>query len=270
MINPWVSIITPVLNGKKYISDCLNSILNQTYPFIEHILIDGKSVDGTLEIIQEFVSRYPEKIKLFLQTNDGIGEAWNQGIDNSRGQILGWLGADDVYQKGAVELVVDFFHKNPEAYFVYGGQNFIDEHGKVIISCPPEPFDYDVLLNKKQMIHTTSAFFKRQTIDAVGKLDSMGNDYDFYLRVGKKFSIYSINSILSNFRIHDNSQTSGASIEKRKKWLKAWCQTCLHHGGSRLSTYCLKYYIFSLFSWALPIWNFIYFQTLKTFKRKIF
>mgnify|MGYP001593414664 CR=1 FL=1 len=256
-----ISIITPTKNCRKYIEECIKSSLNQSYFDVEHLFIDGGSSDGTREFIREYESKYPAKIKFIAQTGVGIGEAWNQGLAAAKGEILGWIGADDSFVPDAFSIVVEFFNKNPDAFFVYGGQNFIDKHGNIIISCLPEPFNYETLLNKKQMICTTSAFYRKQVIDTVGLIDPMGNDFDFYLRVAQKFRIYSINFILSNFRIHEESQTNGASIQRRKKWLKAWCQTCRSHHGSRFSTYCLKYYTFYVFAWALPIWNFIYFHT---------
>ena len=269
MSNPLISVITPVLNCRQYIVRCLESVLDQKYPPVEHLLIDGGSTDGTTDIIKTYQAKHPHRIHLITQKSKGVGGAWNEGIAASKGEVLGWLGADDFYEPDAARMIHDFFKQNPDAHFVYGGQNFVDEQGRVYASCKPEPFDRDIFLNKKMMIFTTSAFYRRQVIDQVGLLDALGNDFDLYLRISKKYPIHTVGHVLSNFRIHENSQTNGASIQRRKLWLKAWADTCLAHGGSRFSVYCWKYRIFSILGWALPVWNFIYFKILKIFRKRL-
>ena len=117
MQNPKISVITVVKNNKKDIERNINSVLNQTYKNYEHIIIDGKSNDGTLEIIK----KYQNKISHWIsQKDNGLYDAMNKGLDLATGDIIGILNSDDIYYDNALEYVKQYFEKYDDIDFLYG------------------------------------------------------------------------------------------------------------------------------------------------------
>lgn len=117
MKNPKISIITVVKNNKKHIEKNILSLLNQKYKNYEHIIIDGKSTDGTIEIIE----KYRKHITHFISENDdGIYDAMNKGINLASGDIIGILNSDDHYFENALETVKYYFETKPEIDFLFG------------------------------------------------------------------------------------------------------------------------------------------------------
>lgn len=112
-----ISIITVVHNGEKYIEDCIKSVLGQTYPNIEYIVVDGNSKDRTLEIID----RYRDRISTIISEPDrGIYDAMNKGISAARGDVIGFLNADDVYTRNDVLESVARNFKQSDIDALYG------------------------------------------------------------------------------------------------------------------------------------------------------
>lgn len=215
--SPLVSIITPVLNCSQYIEQCLQSVLSQDYPHIEHILVDGSSNDGTLNIIKKYNRIYPDKVICISEPDRGACEAWNKGWDLSKGEILGWLGGDDFYEQGAVSTAVEFFKSNSGAYFVFGRCNLIDSRNRKILTLGTKDFDIDTVLSGCiSMIPNPSAFYRQEVIKKVGPLRTDINccDFDYWIRVGQAYKIYRIDEVLSSFRIHRNS-VSGSTTSYR-------------------------------------------------------
>ncbi|HEX5026205.1 MAG TPA: glycosyltransferase family 2 protein, partial [Agriterribacter sp.] len=100
---PLVSIITIVYNGEKFIEKCIQSVLDQSYPNIEYIVIDGGSSDHTVDIIE----RYTASIKHWISEKDkGISDAFNKGLKRATGEIVGMINADDWYEPNTVEKIV--------------------------------------------------------------------------------------------------------------------------------------------------------------------
>lgn len=118
-----VSIITVVYNGAEFIRDCIESILSQTYPDIEYIIVDGKSTDGTVDIVQSYGSR----IARFISEPDkGLYDAMNKGIRLATGEVIGLLNADDFYRHNRVieNMVATFRRTGSDA--VYGDMMYVD------------------------------------------------------------------------------------------------------------------------------------------------
>ncbi len=170
--NPLVSIITPVLNGVKYLETCITSVLSQSYPYIEHIFIDGGSNDGTLEMLSSYQANYPERVRLISEPGMGVGDAWNKGWEMARGQIFGWLGADDMSEPGAIQTVIEFFKDNAEAYFVFGDCNIINEKGETIGKSPTRDFNLKEAISDNLYLPTPSSFYRREVVERVGYMDT--------------------------------------------------------------------------------------------------
>ena len=103
---PLISIITVVYNGEKYIEQTIKSVLNQSFKNFEYIIIDGKSDDSTLNII----NKYKNKIDIILSQKDkNLWDAVNKGIRLSKGEIIGWISADDTYTPNALKIISSYF-----------------------------------------------------------------------------------------------------------------------------------------------------------------
>ena len=256
--NPLVTIITPILNRITYLERCIQSVLNQSYPYVEHIFVDGGSTDGTLDILTSYSSRYPDRIRFISEPDKGSGDAWNKGLRMAKGEIFGFLGSDDISEPDAVMKVVGFFRSNPDAHFVFGACNFIDEKGEIIGRPPIKDFNLREIINDGCYVPTPSSFYKREVIEKIGWYDAKGNDLDFLIRAGKVFQIYRINEVLSNFRIHEGSATSGSSKEIRKMWLREDYLVSRRHGGSIFSGYSKRYYTFVIVELLRPFLGAVY------------
>ncbi|MDI6735136.1 MAG: glycosyltransferase family 2 protein [bacterium] len=239
-----VSIITPIFNGAKYLEHCIQSILSQSYPYIEHIFIDGNSSDGTVEILASYAVRYSDRVRFISESDKGSGDAWNKGLRMARGEIFGELGSDDMSEPGAIQAVVDFFRLNQDAYFVFGICNYINEKGEIIMKGQAKDFDLEEIINEGCYVPTSASFYRREVIERVGMYDTLGNDLDYLIRVAKAFPIHQIKKTLSNFRIHKESATTGSKKEIRKMWLREDCLVSRRHGGRFFSGYCKRYYEF--------------------------
>ena len=250
---PLVSVITMVLNGVKYLEPCIESILSQSYAYIEHVVVDGDSSDGTVEMLASYATRYPHRITFISEPDRGSGDAWNKGLRIAKGEILGWVGADDTYEPDAVENVVNFFKSNPEADFVYGSLNYIDNKGEITRTYQAKDTSPEELVNDYCAVPTLAAFYKRKVIETVGGFDDLGNDLDFFIRVAKAFRMHRIDRVLSNYRIHEGSQNTGSNVDIRIMWKREDCLVSRRHGGRFFSGYCKRYYRLLLTERLRPI-----------------
>ena len=184
--NPLVSIITPCLNSEKTIEDTIRSIINQTYPNIEYIIVDGGSKDRTLEIIK----KYKKGISYWISEPDkGIFDAMNKGIDLSSGEIIGIINSDDWYMKDTVEKVVENYISHPETDLFFGDCMVILEDIEFAFLRKGE---LSRLLEEMSINHPT-CFVTRSAYEKWGKFDNdfkFAADYELALRFyfsGAKF-----------------------------------------------------------------------------------
>ncbi len=132
---PLVSIVTPSFQSGGFIERTIESVLSQSYPNIEYIVMDGGSTDGTLEILD----RYRGRLQYVSAPDGGAADAINRGFKQSRGSIFGWLSADDLYFPGALETAVRQFSQSPDVGVIYGEGVWIDEAGEEITTATQLP-----------------------------------------------------------------------------------------------------------------------------------
>lgn len=209
---PKISIVTPSYNQAHFIERTIDSILNQKYPNLEYIVMDGKSSDGTVEILK----KYKNKITWKSEKDSGQSEAINKGLKMATGEIVAFLNSDDTYEPGALHKVARFFHENPDKKWVYGKCTIINEND-VEIRRPItwyknmllKKFSYSKLLSEN-FISQPATFWKRELHKEVGYFDENDHwcmDYEFWLRIGKKHRAGVINQYLANFRYHTDSKS---------------------------------------------------------------
>jgi len=213
-----VSIITAVLNGAKTIEYCIQSVLMQTYPHIEHIIIDGGSTDGTVEIIK----KYEDKIAYWVSEPDnGYYDAINKGIKAACGDIIGILNSDDFYANDKViEKVVDVFRKN-NVDSCYGDLQYVDKRDpdKVIRYWKSSPYR-NGLFKKGWMIPHPTFFVKRKVYEKYGLFNSdlkIAADYELMLRFleKNKISTYYIPEVLVKMRLGGASNRSVLNLIRK-------------------------------------------------------
>lgn len=243
---PLVSIVTPVLNGEHYLETCLRNVLDQTYPNIEHILVDGGSTDRTIEILNHYRALYPDRIRFISEPDKGVGSATRKGFKLAKGDILGWIDTDDLYEPDAVQTVVDFFNLNRNAMLAFGGCDIIDDNGQKLACFIVKDFELREALEVWNFMVFCATFYRRQLFDAVGYFNDLGNDLDFWIRVDKHFKMYRIPKRLANWRQHADSVTLGESPRARQMRNQRIAQDfflALKYGGNLLANRPARYYI---------------------------
>ncbi len=214
---PKISVITPSYNQGQFIEETIKSVVEQNYPNLEYIIVDGASTDNSVSIIKKYAKKYPKIIKWISEKDKGQSDAINKGLRMSTGEILCYLNSDDCFTKGALWEVAKFFKKNKEAKWVTGDYIVINEKGeeihqfvrwyKKIFSFLPRK---DIFIKILNFINQPSTFWKREIYEKIGdfSLDFKYNmDYDYWLRIFNiNYYLYTINKPLSKFRIHHLSK----------------------------------------------------------------
>ena len=169
-----ISIITPNYNYSKFLPSLLDSVIYQSYDNWEHIIVDDGSTDNSTQIIDGYVERYPEKIKLICQNNSGQSSALNRALKEVSGDIIGWINSDDLYHQNTFTIVTDFFKKNPKYDAVFGNLSIIDEQGKITSQKKYLEFNYvsGCILGFGNMIANNTLFIKKEPSIILGVLMS--------------------------------------------------------------------------------------------------
>ena len=245
---PLVSIITPSYNQAPFLDATIRSVLDQDYPNIEYIIIDGGSTDGSLEIIQKYANRLAF---WNFEKDRGQTDAINKGFARATGEIMAWINSDDTYEPGAVREAVEAMQAHPEMGMVYGDTNFTDDHSIVIGRFPAAQTDYLRLRRGYVHIPQQAAFFRRDLWLRVGPLDPsffFAMDYDLWVRLAKLAPLMYIPRVWANFRLHGDSKTMAAND-------RCWPEMIRVHkreGGSWFSVIVAKYMIRTLIA---PLWH---------------
>ncbi|HWX08348.1 MAG TPA: glycosyltransferase family 2 protein [Gaiellaceae bacterium] len=220
-----VSIVTPCLNPGERLVRCLDSVAAQTYPHVEHLVIDGGSTDSTVELLRE------RGIRFVSEPDRGQTDAINKGFALGRGAWLGWLNADDVLMPQAVELALVGLEAVPSAGWAYGDNDlWRDGDRRESTSRPPAHVDASALENGN-LIPQAGSVIARWALDRIGPLDEeldLAMDYDLWLRLidAGVPGVY-VPDTLAAFELHGESKSG--SID-RSEFRLEWARVLLKSG----------------------------------------
>ncbi len=210
---PSLSIITPSFNQVGFIEQTIRSVVDEGYPELEYLVMDGGSTDGTVQLLE----RYDDRLRWVSRPDGGQAAALNTGFASTSGEIVGWINSDDYYAPGALHAAGQVFAEHPEVQWLYGRCPIVDRDGNQIRSlvtrykeCWMRNYHYERLLIEN-FINQPTVFFRRSLLQRVGLIDAdMHNafDYHLFLRMAEKARPYFLDRVQAYFRVYADAKTS--------------------------------------------------------------
>jgi glycosyltransferase involved in cell wall biosynthesis len=246
---PLVSIITPSYNQAPFLEATLRSVLDQDYPRLEYIVVDGGSTDGSLEILR----RYETRLAAWISEPDrGQTDAINKGFALATGDILAYLNSDDTYCPDAVTEAVAYLQAHPEVGMVHAGAFYIDQVGHPVARFPSAPTSHLDLRRGAPKIAQQAAFFRAEVWKMVGPLDPSffyAMDYDLWVRISAVTPMAFVPRIWAGFRLHDESKSMTVA---RQCWPEMM-RVHFRDGGSVFSVLFAKYLVRRVVEPVMPL-----------------
>jgi glycosyltransferase involved in cell wall biosynthesis len=233
--SPRISIVTPSFNQARFLERTILSVLNQNYPNLEYIIIDGGSTDGSLSIIE----RYGKDIDYWVSEKDrGQADAINKGFRKSSGEILAWLNSDDTYTPWALRTVGLAFQNRPSIDILHGNVHVIDADDNRTGTNKGVPFSRRACAFGVQTIPQSSVFWRRELFFAAGMLNPIYHyllDPELWLRFAARGARFvRTRAVLSNFRDHPFERKCAGTytLIPVSRWLPVVSRTVFSTGFS--------------------------------------
>ncbi len=212
-----ISIITPCYNSEEYIEQCILSVKNQTNSSYEHIIVDGCSTDGTLNVIKKYAGTY--NMRYISEPDSGMYDAINKGFKLANGEIFCWLNSDDIYMPWTVESVINCFSNYDYVSWITGIPSTIDSNGVQFFRSgfKIKAYNRKCILNGdhhmrgKGVIQQESTFWRSSLWNKSGGIDlkfQLAGDYELWKKFAKYECLYTLPIIIAGFRIHNGQKSS--------------------------------------------------------------
>ena len=207
---PKISVVIPVLNMEKFLELTLKTIINQRYPSLEVIIEDGKSSDGTVDIIKRYARKFPNIITWESRKDKGQYAALRLGFDKARGEILTFINGDDYYEKGAFLSVGKYFQRHTNCLWLVGRGKVVDKKGKEYARFVTWYKNLLLWINKYfclllvNYIMQPSVFFTKEAYRRYGPIkgDKVHlREFDFWYKLGKVSMPGVLNEYLSCYSL---------------------------------------------------------------------
>jgi glycosyltransferase involved in cell wall biosynthesis len=214
--NPLVSVIIPVFNGERYLSETIGSVIGQTVKDWEIVAVNDGSTDQSQAILEEFAARNPGLIRVISVQNGGVSRARNTGVSEARGTYIAFLDQDDLWMPQKLQLQLEQFHSDNTLGISFTNESVIDRHGSIVR-------ENVLVFNGKRdrgyvfehlvfedFIPISSVMLKRELFTGIGGFDlkySLAEDYDFLLKAVREARVDYIDAPLLLYRQHGGSGT---------------------------------------------------------------
>lgn len=243
-MGPKVSIVTSSYNQAAFIGRTIESISSQDYPHIEHIVVDGMSKDGTVDVL----ARYPH-LTVIREPDRGQADAINKGFKIATGEIFAFVNSDDTLEPGAVSAAVAALDPKAGRQIVMGRCKFIDEFDKFLGVEHPSAFESHrrvLEIWKGHCLPQPAIFWMREVWEKSGPLnvdEQLMLDYDLFCRFSRDYPFHRIDRVLASYRLHTHSKTQGVTDADR---LEQAITVSRRYWGSPLSA---NYWLISASYW---------------------
>ncbi|MBF0505163.1 MAG: glycosyltransferase [Candidatus Omnitrophica bacterium] len=208
-----LTIVTPVYNGQRFIESCLQSVINQNCPDVEHLIVDGGSTDMTPKIIERYAKRYVH-IRWISEKDNGQSAAMNKGISMAQGRIIGFLNCDDYYEPAVLTRILKIIKQLPDPSFLVGNCNVLNDDERITYLNKPSRLSLTNILiggEKNQFPYNPSAYFYHKSLHKrIGPYDESNHytmDVDFLLRAVRSAHIKYVDETWGNYRFIRGTKT---------------------------------------------------------------
>lgn len=205
---PRITVVTPSFNQARYLERTIRSVLDQGYPNLEYIIVDGGSTDGSVDIIR----RYADRLAWWVSEPDrGQTDAINKGLRRATGEWVAWQNSDDIYYPSAFRDLAMAAKKYPEAGLIIGDIMLIDEHDRPLRDVRYVKPSYRALQAEGMLLANQATFWRRSLQDKVGLLDETYRcsfDYEWFLRLTRHVEGAHVARIWGALRLHAETKTS--------------------------------------------------------------
>lgn len=241
--NPSVSVVMAVYNGALYLKTAIQSVLDQSLPDFELIVINDGSTDDTEKIIKSFSD---PRIVYIKQSNQGLGAALNTGIAKAKGKYIARMDADDISLPLRLQSQFDYLGAHPDIALVGTSYQVINEQGKAseIFTGLNQPDDvYEEFLVRNPFGHGT-AMFRRDVLDEVGNYDEARDaieDYDLWWRIAKKYQVSNVSDVLYQWRVVKTGMSHSGSEQRQQPILSVLETIWNQNQPAKLSASIIKH-----------------------------
>jgi glycosyltransferase involved in cell wall biosynthesis len=225
-----VTVVTPSFNQAKFLEETIRSVALQNYRPIQHVVVDGGSTDGSVEILKRCANELGSSeyvLDWISEPDRGMPDALGKGFSMARGAIVGWLNSDDVYfDRHVVEVAIEELKDNPDVDVVHGDVALISETGGLwMIWCFPR-FDYNRVL-RNYIIPQPTVFFRRAVVEQhpIGSLQTVGIDHVYWLEIGRAHKFRHVHRVQAADRDHASRLSNAISSqwpEETKRFLEIY------------------------------------------------
>lgn len=247
---PDITIITPAYQAARFLPRAIESVRQQRLVNVQHIVVDGGSQDGTLELLQN----QPD-VEWISEPDSGQAAAFNKGLARAQSPLIGWLNADDAYRPDVLSQVVDYFRQHPQALLVNAALQRVDGDGNSVQYLPARSSRFWLrhFWFRWYGLNHPSTFYRRELFDRVGLIDESlqyAMDYDFYLRASLETPFDDLDVVTTEMLVHEQTKTSQGwapfARDVRQTLAKVWlpehpwfyryslCGVAMHESGCHL------------------------------------
>lgn len=221
-----LSVITPVFNNFSFIEKCIQNVIEQEVEGIEHLIMDGASSDGTLEVIKQFAEKFPH-IKFISEKDKGQSDAMNKGITLAKGEYITFLNVDDYFSENSLNEVLKVINSQEAPDFLVGNCNVWNADGTLqYVNRPSKLKPWHLLSGYYLPVNPSAYFYRKKIHDIVGPYNESNHfnmDIEFLIQAALVTELKYEPVIWGNFRLLPNTKTvsdqSSGNIENRKNEL---------------------------------------------------